>query len=100
MSPETEKEIEAAVADGMSRREALYLARVGSARTPETMELAFARGRREIGDTVSFKSGSAPGGWRLGRIIACGPRRARIKYKFYNGREAEKSVPYKELKSW
>lgn len=78
-------------------REERYAQRVGAAKTPAAMEEAFARGRHEVGDVVEFKNGSAPGGWRSGRIIACGPRRARIAFKFYNGRESERSLPYSQI---
>jgi hypothetical protein len=76
-----------------------YYQRVGQAKTPEAMTDAFARGYREVGDRVMFRNGSAPGGWRSGTIIACGTRRARVAFTFYNGRRSERSVPYGEVRS-
>lgn len=85
-------------AAGLSPRDAAYYRRVGRAKTPQALEDAFARGRREVGDRVSFPSHSAPSGLRSGRILKCGPRRALVGYKFFNGRETTKSVPYGKLR--
>lgn len=81
-----------------SARDDRYYERVGRAKTPRQLETEFRRGRCEIGDLVSFKSGSAPGGYRRGRVVKCGTHRATVVYTFYNGREAKKSVRYGELK--
>lgn len=80
-----------------SNRDDRYYERVGRAKTPRRLEAEFARDRCEIGDRVSFKSGSAPGGVRSGRVIKWGHLRATVAYAFYNGREAEKSVRYEAL---
>lgn len=83
--------------DEMDPREARYFERVGRATTPEQMEDAFRRGRREVGDLVMFPSSSSPSGYRWGKIVACGPKRAKVSFKFYNGRQSQRSVPYEKL---
>lgn len=75
-----------------------YYERVGRAKTPQKLAAEFRRGRCEIGSLVSFKSGSAPSGWRTGRVVKCGTHRATIAYTFYNGRETSKSIRYEDLK--
>lgn len=81
-----------------SARDDRYYERVGRAKTPRQLAAEFRRGRCEIGDRVSFKSGSAPGGYRRGHVVKCGPHRATVVYTFYNGRKASKSIRYGELK--
>jgi hypothetical protein len=83
--------------DNMTPREIAYYTRVGHAQSPQAMETAFERGRFEIGDRVTFPSPSAPGGLRVGRITSTGPKRARIAFKFYNGRSSTCSVRYRDL---
>ena len=46
----------------------------------------------EVGSQVVFPSGSSPTGFRLGRVLSVGPKRAVVSYKFKNGREATKAV--------
>jgi hypothetical protein len=81
----------------MSERETRYFERVGAAKTPVALAGAFRRGRRKVGDRVMFRNGSAPGGWRAGRVVACGTHRARVAFTFFNGRTSERSVPYADL---
>jgi len=78
-------------------REDRRLQRVGQARTPDQLAAAFARGRREPGDKVTFPSPSAPSGRRVGTIVACGPKRALVAFTFYNGRESTRAIPYTDL---
>jgi hypothetical protein len=46
---------------------------------------------------VKFPSGSDPAGWRYGKVLSVGPRRAIVEYSFKHGGRAQKTVPFHEL---
>lgn len=55
--------------------------------------------RPNVGDKVLFPSGSSSTGWRRGKVVSVGPKRATVTYRFKNGREAApKSVPIQYLR--
>jgi hypothetical protein len=83
----------------MSMEDIIYYRLVGQAKTPQQLDDAFARGRLRVGQVVSFKSGSAPGGWRRGTIIKLGRRRATVKFRWLSGNRAEstKTVPFMDI---
>lgn len=52
------------------------------------------------GSCVRFPSASAwqAGGYRVGTVLAVGPKRARIAYTFKHGGKAEATVPIRDLR--
>lgn len=54
----------------------------------------------QVGQIVAFPSGSAHhwGGFRQGRVIKLGPKRAVIAYRFKNGHKTTITLPFSELR--
>lgn len=54
----------------------------------------------EVGQIVAFPSASnwRSGGYRTGKVLSVGPKRAVVAYKFKHGGETTKTVPIADLK--
>lgn len=50
-----------------------------------------------VGELVQFPSGSSPTGFRYGRVLKVGPRRAVISFRYYYGRRSTTTVKLSEL---
>jgi hypothetical protein len=47
-----------------------------------------------VGELVDFPSSSSRSGWRTGRVLKVGPRRAVIEFRYKYGRVSTKTVPH------
>jgi hypothetical protein len=51
-----------------------------------------------VGQLVSFPSGSSPSGYRYGKVLKVGSKRAVIAFTYKHGGKSTKTVPFNEIK--